>query len=85
MITVVGIDVGATYTKALALDEDKNIIGRSMVKTGFNLAGAAERGYAEVLGLDPPTAGCAWQLEQLLLLNRGPSPLCAPPVTDSTS
>ena len=56
MIRVVGIDVGATYTKALVLDEDKNIIGRSMVKTGFNLAGAAERGYAEVLesaGLSP--------------------------------
>jgi predicted CoA-substrate-specific enzyme activase len=50
MIRVVGIDVGATYTKAFVLDEDKNIIGRSMVKTGFNLAGAAERGYAEVLG-----------------------------------
>jgi (R)-2-hydroxyacyl-CoA dehydratese activating ATPase len=50
MIRVVGLDVGATYTKALVLDEDKNIIGRSMVKTGFNLAGAAERGYIEVLG-----------------------------------
>ncbi|HXN78659.1 MAG TPA: BadF/BadG/BcrA/BcrD ATPase family protein, partial [Candidatus Dormibacteraeota bacterium] len=49
MIMVVGIDVGATYTKALALDEEKKVIGRSMVKTGFNLAGAAERGYAEVL------------------------------------
>jgi len=49
MIMVVGIDVGATYTKAFALDEHKNVIGRSMVKTGFNLAGAAERGYAEVL------------------------------------
>jgi predicted CoA-substrate-specific enzyme activase len=49
MIHVVGIDVGATYTKAFALDEQKNVIGRSMVKTGFNLAGAAERGYAEVL------------------------------------
>jgi predicted CoA-substrate-specific enzyme activase len=49
MIKVVGIDVGATYTKALVLDENHNIMGRSMVKTGFNLAGAAERGYAEVL------------------------------------
>jgi (R)-2-hydroxyacyl-CoA dehydratese activating ATPase len=49
MITVIGIDVGATYTKALVLDESKTIIGRSMVKTGFNLAGAAERGYNEVL------------------------------------
>ena len=49
MIMVVGIDVGATYTKALVLDEEKNIIGRSMIKTGFNLAGAADRCYAEVL------------------------------------
>ena len=49
MIMVVGIDVGATYTKALVLDEEKTIVGRSMIKTGFNLAGAAERGYADVL------------------------------------
>jgi (R)-2-hydroxyacyl-CoA dehydratese activating ATPase len=49
MIKVVGIDVGSTYTKALVLDEERNIVARSMVKTGFNLAGAAERGYAEVL------------------------------------
>ena len=49
MIKVVGIDVGATYTKALVLDEERNVVGRSMVKTGFNLAGAAERGYDEVL------------------------------------
>ena len=56
MIKVVGIDVGATYTKALVLDDEHNIVGRSMVKTGFNLAGAAERGCAEVLeaaGLSP--------------------------------
>jgi (R)-2-hydroxyacyl-CoA dehydratese activating ATPase len=49
MTRVIGIDVGATYTKAVVLDDDKNIVGRSMVKTGFNLSGAAERGYAEVL------------------------------------
>ena len=30
MIVGVGIDVGATYTKAFALDEDKKVIGRSM-------------------------------------------------------
>jgi len=46
---VVGIDVGATYTKAVVLDDDRAVVGRSMVKTGFNLSGAAERGYAEVL------------------------------------
>ena len=49
MIRVVGIDVGATYTKALAMDETRRVLGRSMVKTGFNLAGAAERGYADVV------------------------------------
>lgn len=49
MNVVVGIDVGATYTKALAMDGGQAVIGRSMVKTGFNLAGAAERAYAEVL------------------------------------
>src|SRR5579863_2889907 len=35
-------------------------------------------------GLVPPTDGCAWQDWQLLELNRGPSPLFCPPVTDST-
>src|ERR1700674_5757805 len=32
-------------------------------------------------GLVPPTAGCEWQLEQELLLNRGPRPLLAAPWT----
>jgi (R)-2-hydroxyacyl-CoA dehydratese activating ATPase len=49
MTRVIGIDVGATYTKAVVLDDDKQVVGRSMVKTGFNLAGAAERAYAEVM------------------------------------
>lgn len=46
---VVGIDVGATYTKTMVLDGERAIAGRSMVKTGYNLAAAAERGYAEAL------------------------------------
>ena len=49
MIRVVGIDVGATYTKALVLDESKSILARSLVKTGFDLVGAAKEGYAQVL------------------------------------
>jgi predicted CoA-substrate-specific enzyme activase len=49
MIRVLGLDVGATYTKGLVMDEERNILGRSLVKTGFNLAGAAEKGYAEAL------------------------------------
>jgi predicted CoA-substrate-specific enzyme activase len=49
MIRVLGIDVGATYTKGMVMDEQRNILGRSLVKTGFNLAGAAEKGFAEAL------------------------------------
>lgn len=49
MIRVLGLDVGATYTKGLVMDEDRNVLGRSLVKTGFNLAGAAEKGFAEAL------------------------------------
>jgi (R)-2-hydroxyacyl-CoA dehydratese activating ATPase len=49
MIRVLGLDVGATYTKGVVMDEERNILGRSLVKTGFNLAGAAEQGYTEAL------------------------------------
>src|SRR5580692_8055683 len=35
-------------------------------------------GNAVALGLVPPIAGCEWQLEHWLLLNRGPSPLSTP-------
>jgi predicted CoA-substrate-specific enzyme activase len=49
MIRVLGLDIGATYTKGLVLTEERVVVGRSMVKTGFNLSGAAQRGYAEVL------------------------------------
>jgi predicted CoA-substrate-specific enzyme activase len=56
MTTVLGLDVGATYTKGLVMDEERHIIAQSLVKTGFNLAGAAETAYREVLaagGLAP--------------------------------
>lgn len=49
VLLVAGVDVGATYTKALLLDEERRVLARSMVKTGFNLAGAAEKGYQELL------------------------------------
>jgi hypothetical protein len=39
--------------------------------------GATET-WGLLAGLDPPTAGCAWQLEQLVELNRGPSPCGTP-------
>ena len=49
MIVTAGVDVGATYTKAVLLDDWKNVLGRSLVKTGFNLAGAAEKAYEEAV------------------------------------
>lgn len=55
MTITAGIDVGSTYTKAVLLSADGEIIGRSMVMTGFRLADAASRVYREALaqaGLD---------------------------------
>jgi predicted CoA-substrate-specific enzyme activase len=43
MIYTVGIDVGSTYTKALILDSDFEVVGRGLLNTGFKLAEAAER------------------------------------------
>src|SRR5579872_1394390 len=48
-LTVIGLDIGATQTKALLLDGDRQTRARCMTKTGFNLAGAAERAYRELL------------------------------------
>ncbi len=56
MTMVLGLDVGATYTKGLVMDDERRIVAQSLVKTGFNLAGAAEIAYREVLaagGLAP--------------------------------
>jgi len=56
MTTVLGLDVGATYTKGLIMDEARHIVAQSLIKTGFNLAGAAESAYREALaagGLAP--------------------------------
>lgn len=44
-----GIDVGSTYTKALILSQDKQIVGRTMAQTGFKLSEVAERVYHSAL------------------------------------
>lgn len=49
MIRVLGLDVGAAYTKGMVMDEERRILGQSLVKTGFNLVGAAEKGYEDAL------------------------------------
>jgi predicted CoA-substrate-specific enzyme activase len=49
MTHVVGIDVGSTYTKALILRSDHEIVGRAMLPTGFRLTEIAEQAFAEAL------------------------------------
>ncbi|MDP6560391.1 MAG: acyl-CoA dehydratase activase [Candidatus Binatia bacterium] len=51
-----GVDVGSTQTKAVVMDEEKNILGRSLIDTGANVVKAAERAYGLALqdaGLAP--------------------------------
>lgn len=38
-----GIDVGSTYTKAVILGDDFEVVGRGLVNTGFKLAQAGQR------------------------------------------
>ncbi len=40
-----GIDVGSTYTKALILSDDNQIVGRAMANTGFKLTEVAEKAF----------------------------------------
>ncbi len=47
MTLFVGIDVGASTTKALILDGDKNVLGYDVVDSGADFGGAAERVFEE--------------------------------------
>ena len=49
MTFTAGIDVGSTYTKAVILRDDGQLMGKAMVKTGFRLGDAAERAYRQAL------------------------------------
>ena len=49
-----GIDLGSTYTKAVVVDGDGTILGRTEAKTGFDFARAADR----ALGAVAADAGC---------------------------
>ena len=55
MTYTAGIDIGSTYTKALILRDDNEIVGRAMRSTGFKLADAARQAYEKALD----TAGVA--------------------------
>jgi predicted CoA-substrate-specific enzyme activase len=43
------VDVGSTQTKAIIIDEDSQIVGRSLLDTGANVIKAAESAYFEAL------------------------------------
>jgi (R)-2-hydroxyacyl-CoA dehydratese activating ATPase len=44
-----GIDVGSTYTKAAIMSEDRRVVGKAMLGTGFALAEAAAAAYRKAL------------------------------------
>jgi (R)-2-hydroxyacyl-CoA dehydratese activating ATPase len=44
-----GVDVGSTYTKAVILDEEGEILGRSLMRTGYELAEASETALDEAV------------------------------------
>ncbi|MFQ5637692.1 MAG: acyl-CoA dehydratase activase [bacterium] len=44
-----GVDVGSTQTKAVIIDEAKNIVGRSLIDTGANVTAAAQKAFAKAL------------------------------------
>lgn len=45
MAYAAGVDVGSTQTKAVIIDEKKNILARALVDTGANVIAAAENAY----------------------------------------
>ena len=49
MAYAAGVDVGSTQTKAVILDEDRRIVGRSLVETGANVIRAAESAFRAAL------------------------------------
>ena len=49
MIYSCGVDVGSTQTKAIILDGNRQIVGRSLINTGANVTQAAERAFQEAV------------------------------------
>ena len=45
-----GVDVGSTQTKAVIVDEERKIVGRSLIDTGANVIKAAEDSFVDALG-----------------------------------
>lgn len=49
MILAGGVDVGSTQTKAVVVDGNGGIVGRSLIDTGANVVSAAERAFSLAL------------------------------------
>ncbi|HEX8739827.1 MAG TPA: acyl-CoA dehydratase activase [Casimicrobiaceae bacterium] len=49
MVHAAGIDIGSTYTKAIVLNERREVVGTAVRRTGFKLAQAAEAVFDELL------------------------------------
>lgn len=44
-----GVDVGSTQTKAVVINEERQIVGRALIDTGANVIQAAENAYVKAL------------------------------------
>ena len=49
MLYIAGLDIGSTYTKAIALNARREVVGTAVRRTGFKLAQAAEAAFEELL------------------------------------
>ncbi len=49
MIHTVGIDIGSTYTKAICLNENREVVGTAVRKTGFKIQEAAADVFEKLL------------------------------------
>lgn len=49
MAYAAGVDVGSTQTKAVIVNEAREIVGRALIDTGANVVVAAENAYSEAL------------------------------------
>ncbi len=49
MAYAAGVDVGSTQTKAVIIDEDRQIVGRALIDTGANVVHAAQSAYDEAI------------------------------------
>ncbi len=49
MAYAAGVDVGSTQTKAVIIDEERRIVGRSLIDTGANVVIAAENAFMAAL------------------------------------